>query len=234
MIIAVVVFELIVCLLLALLIAVGGGGSDVGISPLDVWLILAILQMTIHYLPRGRNARYGLSLFIILALVAGVMPGKIDVLTYFHQPLFIASVAVLPQLWWEWFSKGTDGRPTLGMIGLAALPLGVAAWTLANIWVVKTEAWAASSGDPYCLLISNGKLFSSGYHQAPNDWSLSGWHMVSGRGGGGSGNCCQWDFHALLLTNDKRLFNWSYRSQRFESVSERTKQSMRLGGLNCQ
>jgi hypothetical protein len=232
-IIAIVVFELFVCLPLAFIIAVGSGGSGVGISPLDVWLVLAILQMTIHYLPRGRITRYGLSLLVILTLVAGAMPGKTEALTYFHQPLFIASVAVLPQLWWEWFSKGTEDQSLLWLIGLAALPLGVAAWTLANIWIVKTEAWAAASGDPYCILVSSGKLFSSGYRQAPNDWSLSGWSMVSGRGGGGSGGCCQWDFHALLLTNDKRLFNWSYRSQRFESVSERTKQSMGLGRLSC-
>lgn len=234
MIIAIVVFELVGCFFLTLLIGVGSGGSNVAIAPLNVWLVLAVLQLTIHYLPRGRNTRYGLSLLITLTLVAGVMPGKIEALTYFHQPLFIASVAVLPQLWWEWFSKGTEGRPTSGLIGLAALPLGVAAWTLANIWVVKTEAWAASSGEPYCLLISNGNLFSSGYHQAPNDWSLSGWHMISGRGGGGSGNCCQWDFHALLLTHDKRLFNWSYKSQRFESVSEQTRRSMALSKLSCQ
>lgn len=58
--------------------------------------------------------------------------------------------------------------------------------------------------------------------------------MISGRGGGGSGNCCQWDFHALLLTRNDELFNWSYRSQRFESVSERTRRLMVLDVPRCQ
>jgi hypothetical protein len=232
--IAVVVFELSVCLFLAFLIVVGN--AEQALFPLDVWLALAILQLTIHYLPRGRYTRYRLLLVIIILLFASVAPGKIGVLTYFHQPLFIASVAVLPQLWWEWSSKGTEGRAlVLGLIGLASLPLGVVAWALANIWIVKVEAWTASYDDPYCIFVSDHKLFVGGdYHQAPDDWSLSGWRMFSGRGAGGSGDCCQWDFHALLLTHDKRLFNWSYKSQRFENISEPLRRSMALNNLRCQ
>ena len=204
------------------------------IAPLDVWLALAILQLTIHYIPRSRNTRYGLSLVIALAFVAGLLPGRIEALTYFHQSLFIVSLAVLPQLWWEWLSQKTQRRTLPWSIGIAALPLGIAAWGLSNIWIVKAEAWTASHGDPNCIFLSDGKLFTSGYREAPNDLSLSGWNMISGRGGGGSGNCCQWDFNALLKTRDNRLFNWSYKSQRFESVSEQTARSMDLGSLSCQ
>jgi hypothetical protein len=236
MIIAVVVLELIVCL--AASVVIGAGNADdsgQAAFPLEVWLACAVLQLTIHYLPPGRHARYSLWLFVTLILFAGVTSGRFEPFPHFHQALFIAGVAVLPQLWWEWFAKTPEVRASgLGLIGLIALPLGFATWSFANIWIVKCEAWRASQGEPYCILISDGRLLSRGYHQAPNDWSLSGWRMVSGRGGGGSGNCCQWDFHALLLTHDDRLSNWSYRSQRFESVSERSRRLMALNVPRCQ
>jgi hypothetical protein len=233
-IIAVVVFELIICLVAATLIAVGNADGGQALLPLSVWVICATLQLAIHYLPPSRRARYGLLFAVMLIIFAGVTVGRIDALPYFHQSLFIAGVAVLPQLWWEWSSKATDRRAAmLGLIGLVSLPLGFIGWSFANIWIVKVDAWRAAQGEPYCLFASDGRLFSSGYHQTPNDWALSGWRMFSGRGAGGSGDCCQWDFHALLVTN-KELFNWSYRVQGFEKVSERTRRLMHLGQMTCQ
>jgi hypothetical protein len=236
MIIAVVVLELIVCLVASVLIGVGNADdSGQAAFPLQVWLVCATLQLTIRYLPPGRYVRYRLWLFVMLILFASLIPGRIEPFSYFHQALFIAVIAALPQLWWEWFAKTPEGRASgLGLIGLISLPLGFAAWSLANIWIVKFEAWRVARDEPYCIFVSHGRLHSSGYHQAPNDWSLAGWRMVSARGAGGSGNCCQWDFHALLRTHNDALFNWSYRSQRFESVSERTKRLMALNAPRCQ
>lgn len=235
-IIAVVVLELIVCLAASVVVGVGNADdSGQAAFPLQVWLVCAILQLTIRYLPPSRHARYRLWLFVTLILFAGVTSGRIEPFPHFHQALFIAAVAALPQLWWAWSAKTPERRALgLGLIGLVSLPLGFAAWSFANIWIVKVEAWRASNGEPYCIFVSDGRLFSGGYRQAPDDWSLSGWRMVSGRGAGGSGNCCQWDFHALLLTRNDELFKWSYRSQRFENVSERTRQLMTLNVSRCQ
>ena len=230
MVIAVVVLELIVCLIAA--VAIGVGNADDGgqaAFPLEVWLACAALQLAIRYLPPGRHARYRLWGIVTLILFVSVTSGLIAPFPHLHQALFIAGVAALPQLWWEWFAETPEHRDSgLALVGLIALPLGFAAWSLANVWIVKFEAWRASRGEPYCILVSDGNLFSGGYHQAPDDWSLGGWRIVSGRGAGGSGNCCQWDFHALLLMRNDELFNWSYRSQRFESVSERTRHAMGL------
>ena len=41
------------------------------------------------------------------------------------------------------------------------------------------------------------------------------------------------DFHALLLTQSNQLFNWSYHSQRFEKVSERSRHMLGLDHLTC-
>ena len=236
MVIAVVVFELIVCLIATVVIGVGNA-DDSGQSafPLEVWLACAALQLAIRYLPPDRHARYRLWGIVALILFVSVTSGAIAPFPHLHQALFIAGVAALPQLCWEWLAKTPEHRAEgLGLIGLISLPLGFAAWSMANVWIVKFEAWRASHGEPYCILISDGRIFSSGYHQAPDDWSLSGWRMVSGRGAGGSGNCCQWDFHALLVTRNDELFNWSYRSQRFESLSERTRRLLRLDVPKCQ
>lgn len=235
MVIAVVVFELIACLVASVVIGVGNADDNGQAAfPLEVWLACAILQLTIRYLPFGRLARYRIWLIMALILFAGVTSATIAPFPHLHQALFIAGVAALPQLWWEWFARTSEYRPWgLGLIGLISLPLGLAAWSLANVWIVKVAAWSGSRGAPYCIFVSDGKSLSSGYHQAPSDWSLSGWRMVSGRGGGGSGHCCQWDFHALLSTRNDELFNWSYRSQRFEPLSERARGLMSLNVPKC-
>ncbi|TMJ27794.1 MAG: hypothetical protein E6G88_13580 [Alphaproteobacteria bacterium] len=235
MIIAIVVLELIACFILAMILGVGNPGSYLFITPVEVWLACAMVQLAVHYLPRGAYVRYGLLFTVTLILLGSVTLEGMDAIPYLHQTLFIAGVAALPQIWWEWSSKATGDRVfVLALIGLVSLPLGFAAWSLANIWLVKAKAASVSRGEPYCILLSDRKLFSSGsYHKAQNDWSLTGWNMFTPRGAGGSGLCCQWDFHALLLTGDDQLFNWSYQSQRFEKVSDRARRLLGLNNLTC-
>ena len=234
MIIAIVVVELIASLIAALAIGVGNPGS-MWIAPLGVWFTCAILQLAIHYRPPGPRVRNGLVLTVMLMLIASMVLEGVWVPPYFNQGLFIAAVAVLPQIVLEWSSKAATGGRIAGLylICLVSLPLGFTAWSLANIGIVKVKARLVARGEPYCLLVSDGRISTSGYHAAPDDWSLSGWRMFSGRGAGGSGDCCQWDFHALLLTQSNQLFNWSYHSQRFEKVSERSRHMLGLDHLTC-
>jgi len=232
-IIVVVVLELIGCYALSVLIGAGNRGGAVMTAPLAVGVATAALHLAIHYLPRRRHIRYGLVLVVALMLLASVaLRGAIEVLPYAHQTLFIAAAAVLPQLWWEWFFKGTNVL-ALGLIGLAAIPLGFAVWSIANIGIVKVNAQLVSQGEPYCLLVSDGRIFASSYRKVPDDLGLIGWRMFSPRGAGGSGDCCQWDFHALLLTQGSRLFNWSYRTQSFERLSTQSRQYLGLENLAC-
>ena len=65
MVIAVVVFELVVCLVAWAAIGVGNA-DDSGQSnfPLEVWLACAIMQLTIYYLPHGRQDRHRLWLLM--------------------------------------------------------------------------------------------------------------------------------------------------------------------------
>jgi hypothetical protein len=228
---ALIILELVSCLFLAGVVILTDGDIAVGI--LAGWLALAALRLTIHFLPRSRMTRYGLILLIVLMLFASVMPGEIEALPYFHQVLFIACVAALPQLWWEWHAERTGRKlKVLGLIGLfTSLPLGYFAWSIANIGIVKAQAWTVSNGDPYCIVIGAGGPIHGGYFQAIDGWSLSGWRMVSLRSSGGGSGDFHWQFHAILVTQDNRLLNWSYKSQRFESVSESTKKSLALQNL---
>jgi len=235
-IIGIVVLELIACVCITILIGLGNRYGAVVLAPLQAWLACAILQLAIHYWPRGRYARYSLLASVMLLLLASATLEGVLVIPYLHQALFIAGVASLPQLWWEWSSKATKGRVLgLGLIGLVSLPLGCAIWGLANIWIVKAKAWSAAQGETHCILVSHGGgYFSRGdYDTVSNDWELTGWRMFRVRGAGGSGNCCQHDFHALLLTRSNRLFNWSYQSQRFEPLSERSRDALGLRDLTC-
>lgn len=229
MIIAFVIFELIGCVFLALLIGAGNGGGAVAIAPLAVWFVCASLQLAIQYLPRSGYVRYYLLLAVGLMLLATVSLEGLEVFPYGHQALFIAGVGVLPQLLLDRFAKISNAP----LIGLIALPLGYCVWSFANIGIVKLRAESVTKGEPYCLLVSEGRISSPGYRKAPDDWSLSGWRMFSARGVGGSGDCCQWDFHAVLVTQGNQIFNWSYRTQRFEQVSERSRGMLGLWKLPC-
>lgn len=229
MIIAIVVLQLILCFFISVLMAVGNPGQA-AIIPLQVWLVGAVLQLAVHYLPRRPYIRTALVSTLALMLLAGVgLEGRTPI-PFLEQTLFISAIAVTPQLWCEWFSKTKTG---LGPIVLFSLTLGVIVWSFANIAIVEAKARSVARGEPYCLFLSdNGLSYGAGYHKAPNLWSLTGWSMFAVRGIGGSGNCCQWNFHALLVTKDYQLFNWSYAAQRFETISEQTRRTMGLN-MSC-
>jgi hypothetical protein len=231
LVIALIIFELVSCLFLAGVVGLSDG--DVAGGILAGWLALAALRLTIHFLPCSRMTRYGSVLLLVLILTACVMPGKIEALPYFHQVLFIVCVAALPQLWWEWHTGRTRRtHKALGLIGLfTSLPLGYIAWSIANIGIVEVGAWMVSNGNPYCIFVGEGGPLHGGYFQPQDGWSLSGWRMYSGRSSGGGSGEFHWHFHAIHVTRDKRLLNWSYKSQRFENVSESTKTSLHLENL---
>ena len=111
MIIAIVVLELIVSLIATVALGVGNPGSNVFIAPMGVWFTCAILQLAIHYRPRGLRVRNGLMLALMLMLLASIGLEGAQAPLYFNQWLFIAAVAALPQILLEWSSKAATGGP---------------------------------------------------------------------------------------------------------------------------
>lgn len=231
MIVAIVICELIVCFIFALLIGAGYGPAGV---PFAIGLSCASFQLIIHYLPPHRNARRGLLLAVATMLLFGALAEGFDFYPYGHQALLIAAVGTLPQIWLEWSSIRKWRKLLLLIAGLLAIPLGYEVWSYANIGIVKLKAQSVAQGESYCILLSNGNPFYRGYyHVAPDNLSLAGSNMVAPHGVGGSGDCCQWDFHALLLTKNDQMFNWSYNSQRFDRLSAKTRRDLGIAKLNC-
>jgi hypothetical protein len=232
MIFALMIVELVSCLFLAGILTLSENG-DIAVGILAGWLALAVLRLAVHYLPRGRMTRYGILFLIVLMLFASVMPGAIEAVPYVHQVLFVAFVALLPQLLSEWDAESTGTKHRLlRLLGLfTSLPLSYIAWSIANIGIAKAEAWAVAHDDPYCMVVGEGGPIHSGYFRTQDDWSLSGWRMTTGRSNGGGSTDYYWRFRAILVMQDKRLYNWSFKSQRFESISESTKKSLGLQNL---
>ncbi|VIO80555.1 hypothetical protein CI41S_73970 [Bradyrhizobium ivorense] len=135
MIVAVVLVELVVAFGCTLVLAVGNPATEVFVAPLTVWLACSVLQLAIHFRPPGRRSRGALVIAIAFMLIASVLLEGVRIFPYFNQVLFVAAVAVLPQLLLGWSSRAvTRGRiVALGVIGLLALPLGYAAWSLASV-----------------------------------------------------------------------------------------------------
>src|ERR1051326_6916927 len=144
LIIAIVALELLFCLVATVLIGVGNL-SDSAIVPLQIWFVCAVLQLSIAWVPERRHVVWLVSLVMIGSFaLAGYIP-------FYPQSLLVAAIAVTPQLWWQRFVKGR--KDVLGIIALAALPIGVLVWSYANIGIVKFQAWRVSGGDPYCILV---------------------------------------------------------------------------------
>ncbi len=235
MIVAIVAFELTCALFLATAIGLMNSG-DMMIAPVEVWFACATLQLTIHYRPSGSFVRNALAFVMAAMLIASLAVEDLRAPPYFNQVLFVAAAATLPQLLLEWSAKAT-GRRTWALLlaCICALPLGLAAWSLANIGIVKVKAQLAAEGEPYCLFVPDGSYLGGehDYDKAPADWKLSGWSMVSPWDCSGSGDCRHLAFHALLLTQSNKLFNWSYRSQRFEKLSDERRRLYPSVHLTC-
>jgi len=219
------------------------GGRIFYLAPWQLWATCAILQLAIHYRPPRPGPRNAIASLVGLMLLGSlILEG--GPLPYFNQVLFIASVAVLPQLWLEWSSLASTGGRALWLlfVGLMALPVGYTAWSLANIAIVQFKAERVARGEQYCLLVpkDNFQYFkdpaSVGNYRIASGWQLSGSVMFADRNlsvDSLGGDCCQWEFHGLLLTHSNKLFNWSYQSQRFDMLSDESRRKLDLGGVSC-
>uniref|UniRef100_Q07P17 Uncharacterized protein n=1 Tax=Rhodopseudomonas palustris (strain BisA53) TaxID=316055 RepID=Q07P17_RHOP5 len=198
------------------------------------WPNVRIISANHSLFAPHRNARRGLLLAVAAMLLFGALAEGFDFYPYVHQAVLIAAVGTLPQIWLEWSSIRNWRKLLLLIAGLLAIPLGYEVWSYANIGIVKLKAQSVAQGEPYCILLSNGNPFYGRYyHVAPDNLSLAGANMVAPHGVGGSGDCCQWDFHALLLTKNDQMFNWSYNSQRFDRISAKTRRDLGIAKLNC-
>jgi hypothetical protein len=112
--------------------------------------------------------------------------------------------------------------PPFVYLGLTATLLGgwfcgVLIWSMLLPSRVIAAAEAAAQDRPYCIDLEKGPARSAG--------DLSGLNMRASNHDGWS-----WNFHALLVIGDtdRRYMNWSYRTGRFEPVSDSAREGLHL------
>lgn len=122
---------------------------------------------------------------------------------------------------WRW-SPGEKALPFV-YVGLTTALLGggfcgVLIWSTMLPHRVITAAETAAGDRPYCIDVEKGPARSAG--------DLSGLRMRATNDRGWI-----WNFHALLVIGeaaDRRYMNWSYRTGRFEPVSDSAREGLHL------
>jgi hypothetical protein len=124
-------------------------------------------------------------------------------------------------------------RILLGILALGPVVSATIWLTLLSGPIVAFYAVQAANGQPYCTFNYWTSLNGLGeYKQSREIWDLEAYRMTTPFLSAGGSGTFQFGFHALLLTPNE-LFNWSYQSQRFETVTDSSRRKLGIGPLAC-
>jgi hypothetical protein len=236
MLIRVLSIELILCLFYSFGLIANEPGDDTPALILQTWAMCAIARILISRLNFDVIPRRSLAFVFSAMLLISTIPGTVNEFPYWHQALFVTSATSLIFLSGNALSKKLPqydrrrawaGRALL----ILALPIAVQVWSAANIAFVSFAARQAAQGEASCLLV--GDAGPLGYRQSHSLLDLLGLSLYVPYINGGGSHSFQWTFHSLLMTNSRRLFNWSYQSQRFEPLTDESIRSHRLEHISC-
>lgn len=170
-------------------------------------------------------------------LLISTIPGTVNEFPYAHQVLFVTGATSLifflgnalskeqPEYNWRQVWAGSA-------LLILALPIAVQIWSAANIAFVSFAARQAAQGEAACLLMGeDAGLFR--YRQSHSLLDQLGLTLYVPYTNGGGSDSFQWTFHALLVTKNRRLFNWSYQSQRFEPLADESIRNHSLEQTSC-
>jgi hypothetical protein len=170
-------------------------------------------------------------------LIVSTVQGAVPIAPYYHQVLFISGATSLIFLFGTSLPRKHSQNVRLRgwaqrVLLILALPIAVQIWSMANIAFASFAAQNTAHADAACILVKGDKSLS-GYRQSNSLLDLLGLTLyVPYTSGGGSGYF-QWTFHALLVTKSRHMFNWSYKSQRFEPLTEENIRSLHLERIAC-
>lgn len=226
--------ELILCLFYSLGLVLNEPRDDTPALILQTWVMCAIARilnsrLNFDVIPRRSPAFVFSGMLLISAI-----PGTVNEFPYAHQVLFVTGATSLIFLLGNALSKKRPEydwrRAWAGRVLLIlALPIAVQIWSMANIAFVSFAARQAAQGEAACLLMAG----DAGYRQSHSLSDLLGLRLYAPYTNAGGSGSFQWTFHALLVTKSRRLFNWSYQSQRFEPLTEASISNHRLEQTSC-
>jgi hypothetical protein len=217
-------------------------------NPPDLWLSIPLIWLGILFGPaiylfaENESNRPVINLAVavlfVIAIVLGLTPGRFPLFPYYHQILSMGAIvsglaiAVYNFPWPPGLSK-IKHRILLGILALGPVVSATIWLTLLSGPIVAFRATQASNGQPYCTFNYWTSLNGLGeYKQSREIWDLEAYRMTTPFLSAGGSGTFQFGFHALLLTPNE-LFNWSYQSQRFETVTDSSRRKLGIGPLAC-
>jgi hypothetical protein len=217
-------------------------------NPPDLWLSIALIWLGILFGPATylfadseSNRPFinsVVALLFVTAVVLGLTPGRFILFPYYHQILSMgALVCALAIAVYNFPSPiGLSTVKHNVLLGILALGPVVSAtiWlTLLSGPIVAFHAAQTAKGQSYCIFNYWTTLRGMGeYKQSRDIWDLEAYRMTTPFLSAGGSASFQFGFHALLLTSNG-LFNWSYQSQRFETVTDNSRRHLGIERLAC-
>jgi hypothetical protein len=241
MVVFAVLFSLFQCLAMAIPLAA------VANDPPDPWLSAPLIWLGILFGPAiylfARNESNGpvinavVVVFFVIAIVLGSTSGRFTLFPYYHQILSMGAVVSGMAIAGYNFpgspgSSRVKHRILLGILALGPV-VGATIWlTLLSGPIVAFHAAQAAKGQSYCTFSPTGLIGLREYKQNKGVWDLEAYRMTTPFMSAGGSSSFQFGFHGLLLTPNE-LFNWSYQSQRFETVTDTSRRALGIRALSC-
>jgi hypothetical protein len=236
----VVLFSFLQCLAMAIcFVAVANDAPDPWLNAPLIWLGI-LFGPAIYLFASNQSNRPVINLivavFFVIAVVLGLTPGRFIPFPYYHQILSMGAIVSGLAIAVYNFPSRPGSSTTRRHILLGILALGPV--VSATIWltllsgpIVAFRAAQTANGQSYCTF----NYRTSGlreYKQSRGTWDLEAYRMTSPFIDAGGSSTFQFGFHGLLLTSNE-LFNWSYQSQRFETVTDTSRRNLGIGPLAC-
>lgn len=243
MVVFAVLFSLFQCLAMAILlvVAVANDAPDPWLTTPLIWLGI-LFGPAIYLFADNESNRPVINLAVavlfVIAIVLGLTPGRFTLFPYYHQIFsmgaIVAGLAIAAyNLPWRPDSSKTRHRILLGILALGPVVSATIWLTLLSGPIVAFRAAQTANGQPYCTFNYWTRLNGLGeYKQSRGIWDLEAYRMTSPFMSAGGSGVFQFGFHALLLTPNQ-LFNWSYQSQRFETVTDVSQRKLGIRHPAC-
>jgi hypothetical protein len=238
-----VLFSAFQCLALAILLvaAVANDAPDPWLSTPLIWLGI-LFGPAIYLFAENDSSRPVINsvvaVLFVIAVVLGLTPGRFTLFPYYHQILSMGAIVSALAIACYNFptppgSSKIRHRILLGILASGPVVSATIWLTLLSGPIVALRAAQAANGQPYCTLNYWTRLNGLGdYRQSRGIRDLEAYRMTSPFMSAGGSGTFQFGFHALLLTPNE-LFNWSYQSQRFETVTDASQRNLGLRHPAC-
>jgi hypothetical protein len=239
MVVSAVLFSLIQCFAIAVCFALGANDAPNPLFSTPLIWIGILFGPAIYLFARndsnGPIINWVVAAVFVIAVGLSLTSGRFTLFPYYHQILSMGAIVSGLAIGcynfpWSAGSLRIRHRVLLGILAIGPV-VGATIWlTLLSGPIMALHAAHATNGQSYCTFTGANGL--GRYKQSKEIWDLEAYWMISPFVNAGGSGTFQFGFHGLLLTPNE-LFNWSYQSQRFETVTDTSRRKLGIGELLC-